>query len=329
LPVQLCTQAREAIVVEAPTASDNCPTTLTGVVLADATIPSPIPVTGGQSIVLPVGTHEIQWTLADGSHTVTRIETFVVRDPPARMLSNGDMLFTVTLPGKQAYVEAFVQQNGVQNVAGNIVSSEVNNGDGTFTYSRRVTASHYHVGDVIHVRFYSFQNGKPGVFTPGPIDHVWFTDVIYGQNASCPPALPAGCDGAKLTATRAVASSQESSSFPASRVIDGNFQTRWSSAFSDPQWIYVDLGAPRFINRVMLFWENAASDTYEIQVSDNAVNWTTVFLETDGNGFTDQIDGLNAVGRYVRMFSTKRLTQFGNSLFELQVFGDTDSACNQ
>jgi hypothetical protein len=327
LPLQLCTLARATIVVQAPTTSDNCPTTLTGTILADATIPAPIPVTNGQTVTLPVGTHRIVWQLTDGSQTVTRTQTFVVSDPPARRLDNGDMLYSVTLTGRQAYVEAFVQQNGIQNVAGNIVSSEVANGDGTFTYSRVVPASRYRAGDVIHVRFYSYQSGRPGVFTPGPTDQIWFPDVIYGQNPGCPPAIPPGCDSARLIPTRAVASSQESSAFSASRAIDNSFSTRWSSAFRDPQWIYVDLGATRFVNRVTLFWERAASAEYEIQVSNDAVNWTTVFLETEGNGFTDQIDGLNALGRYVRVFSTERLTQWGNSLYEIQVFGDTDSAC--
>ncbi|MGC8803434.1 MAG: discoidin domain-containing protein, partial [Bacteroidales bacterium] len=37
-------------------------------------------------------------------------------------------------------------------------------------------------------------------------------------------------------------SSTESAAYPGSAVVDGNMGTRWSSAFSDPQWIYVDLG---------------------------------------------------------------------------------------
>ena len=124
-----------------------------------------------------------------------------------------------------------------------------------------------------------------------------------------------------------VSSSENAGAFPPAAAVDGNTGTRWSSAFRDPQWIYVDLGAARFVSRVSLFWERAASAEYEIQVSNNAVSWTTVFLETDGNGFTDQIDGLNAVGRYVRVFSTERLTQWGNSLYEIVVSGDTDSTC--
>jgi hypothetical protein len=328
LPVQLCLPARQPMIVQAPTASDNCGVSLiSGVIPADETLRSAVSVAAGQSVTLPVGTHRITWTAGDGTQTTTRTETIVVTDPPLRRLANGDMLYSVTLPGRQSYVEAFVQQNGVQNVAGGITGSGVDNGDGTFTYSRTVPASRYRLGDLIKVRFYWYQAGKPGVFTPGPAENVWFPELVYGQNPSCPAAAPAGCGTTKLTPLSAVASSQESSSFVAARAIDGSFGTRWSSAFSDPQWIYVDLGAPRFVNRVVLYWEAAASARYELQVSNDAMSWATVFTETNGNGFTDEIAGLNVRARFVRMFSTARLTRFGDSLFELQVFGDLDAGC--
>ena len=40
------------------------------------------------------------------------------------------MEFAVVLPSGQAYVEVFARQNGIQNVAQNIVNSEQDNGDG-------------------------------------------------------------------------------------------------------------------------------------------------------------------------------------------------------
>src|SRR5882724_11559464 len=52
----------------------------------------------------------------------------------------------------------------------------------------------------------------------------------------------------------ATASSAENGSFPASAAVDGDTGTRWSSAFSDPQWLQVDLGAPATITSVTLTW---------------------------------------------------------------------------
>src|ERR1700743_3873404 len=46
------------------------------------------------------------------------------------------------------------------------------------------------------------------------------------------------------------ASSTENASFPAADATDGNLGTRWSSAFSDPQWLQVDLGSSASVGQV-------------------------------------------------------------------------------
>jgi hypothetical protein len=117
----------------------------------------------------------------------------------------------------------------------------------------------------------------------------------------------------------ATASSLQSSSYPASYAIDGSFSTRWSSQFSDPQWLQIDFGSVQAINRVTLYWENAYGSAYEIQVSNDASTWTTVETVTNGKGGTNDFPGLAASGRYVRMYGTKRGTQYGYSLWEFQV----------
>jgi F5/8 type C domain len=50
----------------------------------------------------------------------------------------------------------------------------------------------------------------------------------------------------------ATASSSESSAFPTSNAIDGDPTTRWSSGFSDPQTIQLDLGARAAISEIKL-----------------------------------------------------------------------------
>jgi chitinase len=119
----------------------------------------------------------------------------------------------------------------------------------------------------------------------------------------------------------ATASSSETTAFPASLAVDGNTTTRWSSAFSDPQWIRVDLGASASISRVRLNWEAAYGKAYQIQTSTDAVNWTTIFTTTTGDGGIDDLTGLTGSGRYVRMYGTGRATAWGYSLFELEVYG--------
>lgn len=117
----------------------------------------------------------------------------------------------------------------------------------------------------------------------------------------------------------AVASSLESSSYPAADAFDENPTTRWSSAWSDPQWIQVDLGSVQSIGRVWLDWENAYAPAYSIQVSSDDTNWTTIYATTNGPGSINDL-AAPGYGRYVRMYGTQRATQYGYSLWDFEVF---------
>lgn len=116
-------------------------------------------------------------------------------------------------------------------------------------------------------------------------------------------------------------SSDESGVLTASNAVDGDFATRWASAFSDPQWIRVDLGTATDISQVVLHWEAAYATQFQIQVSNNGQSWTTVHSETNGNGGTDTISFSTVSARYVRMYGTQRATVYGYSLFEFEVYG--------
>src|SRR5450755_4424550 len=118
----------------------------------------------------------------------------------------------------------------------------------------------------------------------------------------------------------ATASSVENASFPASNAVDGNTSTRWSSAFSDPQWIQVDLGASASITQVVLQWEAAYGKAFQIQTSPDAVNWTSIYSTTTGTGGTQTLN-VTGTGRYVRMYGTARGTPYGYSLYEFGVYG--------
>src|SRR6266568_328084 len=124
------------------------------------------------------------------------------------------------------------------------------------------------------------------------------------------------------------ASSTENASFPASNATDGNTGTRWSSAFSDPQWLQVDLGSTASISQVALNWETASASAFQIQTSPDANTWPTIFATTTGTGGVQTLN-VTGTGRFVRMLGTARTTQFGYSLWEFQVFGsvNTGAAC--
>ena len=113
----------------------------------------------------------------------------------------------------------------------------------------------------------------------------------------------------------------------AANAFDNNPNTRWESvqgATADPSWLRVDLGAPAAIHQIVVNWENAAAADYQIQVSNDGVDWSAPpIINVTGNtsGGIKTFSGLNAAGRYVRVLGTKRTTIYGYSIWEFQVFG--------
>jgi hypothetical protein len=122
----------------------------------------------------------------------------------------------------------------------------------------------------------------------------------------------------------ATASSTENAGTPASAAVDGNTASRWSSAFSDPQWLQIDLGSTYTISRVVLNWEAAYAKAYTIQTSANGTTWSTVYTTTNGAGGTETLD-VTGTGRYVRMYGTARASAYGYSVWEFQVYGTTSA----
>jgi hypothetical protein len=145
------------------------------------------------------------------------------------------------------------------------------------------------------------------------------------------------CGSNLLTAVSATASPSARSA--ASLAIDGDFTTRWESEWGvDPQWIYTDFGAPVYIDRVRILWQAACASNYLLQVSNDAVSWSTFGTVTGnatgaGNAPTDwssDVDttGIAGVGRYMRVYGITRCqTAYGYSIWEMQSFGGTNATC--
>ncbi|WP_083958011.1 glycosyl hydrolase [Herbidospora mongoliensis] len=118
----------------------------------------------------------------------------------------------------------------------------------------------------------------------------------------------------------AVASSVERGDLSAAAAFDGKTNTRWSSKFADPQWIRLDLGKVTPITRIVLNWEAAYATAFQLQTSNDAATWKTIHTTTAGKGGVQTVNA-SASARYVRLYSTKRKTVYGTSLWEFQVFG--------
>lgn len=107
---------------------------------------------------------------------------------------------------------------------------------------------------------------------------------------------------------------------------DGDLSTRWESEFSNPQWIYVDLGSVKNIKTVGFSWENAYASKYYIQISEDSANWKTVSVVEADQRKTVRVDLGNTYStRYVRMLGTKRGTSYGYSIYEMAVWGPDEN----
>lgn len=148
-------------------------------------------------------------------------------------------------------------------------------------------------------------------------DTTGLTTVSADQVFTTPPSvqLPPGINlalGKQVTAYSAMAGSP-------SNVVDGNVATGWTSAPSDPQQLMIDLGASYWIGGAVLVWQAGWGKAYQIQVSQDAMSWTTVYTQNGGTGGTETASFAPALARYVQFYGTQRATGLGYSLAEFQV----------
>ncbi len=116
------------------------------------------------------------------------------------------------------------------------------------------------------------------------------------------------------------ASSAYDTTMTSDKAFDGKTDTRWSSQYTDDQWIAVDLGQVQSIGKVKLSWETAYAKAYKVLVSDDNTNWSEVYNTTAGDGGIDEITFNPVNARYVKVQGTQRATNYGYSLLEFEVY---------
>jgi hypothetical protein len=116
------------------------------------------------------------------------------------------------------------------------------------------------------------------------------------------------------------ASSIESTDYLAAYAVDGDYGSRWSSQFSDPQDLVVNLLGEYEIHQIRIQWEAAYSDHYEISVSQDGDKWEVIVDENNGQGNLEVFE-VECIGRFIRFTGLSRATEWGHSMYEFEVFG--------
>ena len=124
----------------------------------------------------------------------------------------------------------------------------------------------------------------------------------------------------------ATASGAEGDNTNASKAVDGDLTTRWSSRFQDNEWIAVDLENCYLLTTVKLFWENAYATSFDIEVSQDGEHYTCIQSVSEAQGGVQTIDirtdGKAVAAQFVRILCKTRNTGYGSSLWELEVYGE-------
>ncbi len=118
------------------------------------------------------------------------------------------------------------------------------------------------------------------------------------------------------------ASSVENGRLLPAKAVDGDPGTRWSSRFSDPQWIEVDLGASRRVDTAILRWETAYARRYGIYYWTGSY-WSNLYWTDSGNGGADMVRFTPTTARYFMMYASQRGTQWGISLWEFGLYNSS------
>ncbi len=105
-----------------------------------------------------------------------------------------------------------------------------------------------------------------------------------------------------------------------SALTDGNGGSRWASRYNDDEWIALDLGRQTTFNEIVLKWEGAHATDYKVLLSADEQEWKEVFATTEGKGGEMKISIPTQSARFVKVECSKRATEWGYSLYEIELF---------
>lgn len=113
----------------------------------------------------------------------------------------------------------------------------------------------------------------------------------------------------------------------ASSAVDGDYSTRWGSRQSQTavESIIVDLGEVKTIDTVKIFWETARALDYDLEIAGEDQQFR-VIKEMRGieNVYNDILQFEPTEARYVKMSGKKPVTKYGYSIYELEVYNNSN-----
>jgi hypothetical protein len=141
-------------------------------------------------------------------------------------------------------------------------------------------------------------------------------------------SLPSAAAGSALDIVGVTASGDDGN--VSANTLDGDPSTRWSDQ-GDGVWIRYDLGSTQTVGSVSIAWYqgDTRAETFDIQVSDNGSEWTTVLDAKRTTGTTASAvayDIADASGRYVRVVGHGNTYNDWTSIADTAILGADGSS---
>jgi arylsulfatase A len=146
-------------------------------------------------------------------------------------------------------------------------------------------------------------------------------DKAHAFDCSLDAALPPPQVAGNLASGRPTSASSSVECQTSAQAVDSLASTSWASAPGEDQWISVDLGTTSDVQAMVLDWAPSYATAFEIDVSNNAAQWTTIHGTRAGTGGHEVIM-LGAYARFVRLHATCSSAGTGYSISELAILGD-------
>ena len=283
----------------------------------------PISVYSGGTLLATTNSSQSGWTtisttvsLGAGTQTLHVVSALMnqrinwIEFEPA----NGSLPAPTGLTATPGYAQVALSWSAAAGATGYNVKSSTTNGGPYTTIASPTTTGYTNIGLVNGTTYY------------------YVVSATAGTNES-PNSLQASAAPSALTTNLAlfkpVTVSSTQAGYPGTNAVDGNTGTRWATDWTGTNWIYVDLLATYNISEVKLTWEAAYAASFEIDVSSNATDWTSIYSTTTGSGGVQDLTGLSGTGRYVRVYMTVRgLPAYGYSLYEFEVYSTIPAPTN-
>ena len=146
---------------------------------------------------------------------------------------------------------------------------------------------------------------------------------LYVHEADAAPVTTVSPGTENLAKGKPVlASSQVLPHNHAPMAVDELASTQWESVSSPDQWIWIDLLGKYHLDHVIVSWGNSQPSTYNLEISDNAVNWDVAVADIQAGATVRTDFPAGTTTQWLRVFCK---SANGCSIQEIEVYGSPTS----